>query len=261
MKATRAFGVCLLIYAMLSAGCISGIGEEGSPCPCGPGWKCCNVDDVCVREGDMCLTEEQNLLLALEGTWVGTADDANTASGSKRIEIRISLPPGGASSFNDISGTIRFGMDVGPPVVDPDDPGLDVYNEDSLLDGFVFDILKPAFVNGRMLLEYKPVSQWVDFCNAQSVLYLAGPDAYCCAPPWPGQCIDHICTFENPEGGELQMKESKKEVCFSLCVCDEFSCILREKFYSNRHMDLTIDVDDGLMLGTGDDGTVQAVRQ
>lgn len=264
MTATRSSRIpslairALVLSALLVAGCISNIDEQDSLCPCGPGWKCCK--DICIREGEMCL-EDQSFLLALEGTWIGTADDAPTVSGSNRIEIEISLSPGGEPSLEGLSGTLRFGEDVGPPVVDPDDPGLDVYRSDSLLDGFVFDILNPDIVDNRLLIEFKPVSQWVGFCEAQTVLYPILADVYRCIPPWPNQCIDYMCTYENPNGGEVYIKESKKELCRLVCACEETSCTLDESGYPNQHLDLTVDIDHGLMLGSGDLGTVEAVRQ
>jgi hypothetical protein len=251
------------LTAIFVAGCISRIDEEGSPCPCGPGWSCCEVDSVgvCIREGEMCLNEDQKFLLSLEGTWVGTADEAPTASGSRRIEIEISLSHGGEPSLEGLNGTLKFGEDVESPVVDPDDPGLDVYNEDTLLDGFVFDIINPDIVDSRLLIEFKPASQWIGFCEAQTVLYFTEPNVYTCVPSWPNQCVDHICTFENPEGGEVQVKESKVDLCFIVCRCDETSCTLDESGHANQRLDLTVDIDNGIMLGTGDVGTIEAVRQ
>jgi len=252
----------ICVWILLVSGCVSNLSEDGGPCPCGPGWECCNVDYTCIREGEMCLTEIQNFLLSLQGTWIGTADEAPTASGSKRMEMEIFLQPGGEPSLGGLSGALRFGEDVEPPVVDPDDPGLDIYYENSLLDGYIFDILNPAIVNNRLLIEFKHVSQWVGFCEAQTVLYLTGQDAYSCAPPWPNDCdMDHNCIFENPEGGEVQMKESKINICFLLCICDEYSCTLRENEYSNQRLDLTVDIDNGIMHGIGSVGRIDAVRQ
>ena len=102
MSAIRTLS-CVLIF--LLAGCVSNLSEDGGPCPCGPGWKCCEVDGVCIREGEMCLTKDQKLLVALEGTWIGTASEASTMSGSKRIVMEMTLPETGEPAQRSEGGT------------------------------------------------------------------------------------------------------------------------------------------------------------
>ena len=93
------------------------------------------------------------------------------------------------------------------------------------------------------------------------MIYPSGPEVYSCIPTWPGPCTSFVCTLENPEGGEIQVKISKMDLCTHVCRCDEFSCTIHENEHVNQRMDLTVDIDNGLMLGTGDLGRIEAVRQ
>jgi hypothetical protein len=44
----------LVMLAASSTGCVAHVGLDDAPCPCGPGYTCCNTLALCVREGAIC---------------------------------------------------------------------------------------------------------------------------------------------------------------------------------------------------------------
>jgi len=229
------------------------------PMACGSG-----VDD-----GDS-LTSEQALLQALDGTWIGTADEASTMSGSKRVVFEMSLPDDGKPSLDGLSGKMWFGDEIDTSEVDPDFPRMsDGAHEHYLRDGFRFTLMNMAIVKNRLLAEFISEEQWIEFCEAQTMIFEIppGPDAYSCLPSWGGDCGnvgpngEDGCIFTLPEGGEIFICWGKEQLCISTCVCDEISCTADISRFNGEEMDITVDIENGVMIGTGGIGRIEAMKQ
>jgi hypothetical protein len=60
-----AFGCCMLALA-----CADDVPLLGRPCPCAPGWICCNGRNICVPDGEFCPTAEQGTPCPCESGFV-----------------------------------------------------------------------------------------------------------------------------------------------------------------------------------------------
>jgi len=268
MKARHALSFILLF---LASGCVSNISEEGGPCPCGPGWTCCEEDGVCIREGEMCLTGFQKLLLALEGTWIGTADEAGTMSGSKRIVMEMTLPATGEPTLEGLTGGIMFGEGPDTRPADPDYPRIDEFhNKEDIRDGFMFTFLNMAFLNGRLLADFHIYEQWKEFCEAQTDIYHMAADLYTCNPygeGWwdvggEGPDGEEGIIYHGPNGEEIFVTYEKEELCSFVCVCDSSGCTVDiSQGPASGNFDLSVDIEKGIILGTSNEGRIEAVKQ
>jgi hypothetical protein len=223
-----------------------------------------------VDEGDN-LTDEQKLLVALNGIWVGTADGASTMSGSKRVVFEMALPDDSTPTLEGLSGKIWFGDAIDTSEVDPDFPRIaDGAHDGFLRDGFRFSLVNMAIVKDRLLTEFMKEEQWIEFCEAQTMIFEIppGPDAYSCLPSWGGDCGsvgpngEDGCIITLPEGGEIFISDGKHEICRDVCLCDATSCTVDMNRISNgEKLDITVDIDNGVLLGTGGLDRIEAVKQ
>jgi hypothetical protein len=223
-----------------------------------------------VDEGDN-LTAEQKFLLALEGTWVGTADGASTMSGSKRVVFEMALPDDSTPTLEGLSGKIWFGDEIDTSEVDPDFPRIaDGAHGGYLRDGFRFDLVNMAIVKDRLLTEFMKEEQWIEFCEAQTMIFEIppGPDAYSCLPSFGGDCGnvgpngEEGCIHIPPEGEEIFISWDKHELCRDVCSCDVTSCMVdMSRITNGEKLDITVDIENGVMLGTGGLDRIEAVKQ
>ena len=271
MSAVRSLS---FVFILLISGCVSNLSEDGGPCPCGPGWKCCGpneVDGFCIRQGDMCLTDDQKLLLALKGTWIGTAAEARTMRGTKRIVMEMYLPATGEPTLEGLTGGIWFGDEIDTRPVDPEFPRIDEgrsYWE--IRDGFKFTLLNMDLLYVRLLAEFDIYEQWKEFCEAQTEVYSTGGDAYTCTPSGAGWWSEEGegpngeqgTLHHGPNGEEVFLSLGKKELCDSVCVCDSFGCTEEiGQATPEGQLDLAVDVDSGVIIGTGSEGSIEAIKQ
>ena len=257
-----------LICILLFAACIQELSLEGRPCPCAAGWKCCS-DNICIPVHTECnndFTEEQKFLLALEGNWVGSAEDVRTKSGSTDMRMVITLPQDGEPSLDGLVGTIVFGQDVEAGTCDPDDPPGDT-DFDSIRDGYWFELMDIAIVNDRLLAAVKTGEQWTECCQAIDDIFECIVDGiytiYSCDPcpgwdPEPGD--EGYYLYTGPNGEEFLMSGKRQGMCMAemICRCDQFSCDISGggKIYD---LDITVDIDNGVMAGTGL-GRIEAIK-
>lgn len=217
------------------------------------------------------LTSEQKLLLALKGTWVGTADGAATMSGSKRVVFEMSLPDDDTPTLEGLTGKIWFGDEIDTSEVDPDFPRIkDGYHEHWLRDGFRFSLVNMAIVKNRLLAEFMTEEQWIEFCEAQTVTFEIPPGSgsYSCLPSSGGDCGavgpngEEGCIFTLPEGGEMFISLGKEQLCISTCSCDAATCTVdMSNIRNGEKLDITVDIENGVMLGTGGLDRIEAVKQ
>ncbi len=254
-------------------GCVETIDEYGSPCPCGPGWKCCTYQNVCVKKGATCLTEDQSLLVALDGTWIGTASEAHTQtmSGTNRIVMEMTLPANGEPALDGLSGSIWFGEELDTTPADPDFPRItDGYNYLNIRDGFKFTLLNMAILEGRLLAEFEIEEQWKEFCEAQTKTYNVGDDLYLCLSTgndwWSeegeGPNGEPGMIFHGPDGEEEFVSIGKCQLCKSVCECDITGCTVN--IYQGTHggkLDLTVNIDSGEIIGDSSVGHIEATKQ
>jgi len=208
-------------------------------------------------------TDEERFLLAIEGTWIGTAEFARTISGSTSVVIRLTLPNNDEPALEGLNGTIQFGEENNTSPVDPNNPGIGGEDYDVFRDGYIFDLLDMAIVANRLLARFFPVTQWLDFCEAQTDLFQWDSGMYSCAPDWPCDCygIEEPCRFTGPSGEEIYMNQGKIALCRHVCRCESTGCTVN----INEHgvgveLDFAVDTENGVMLGTGL-GRIEAIRQ
>jgi hypothetical protein len=214
------------------------------------------------------LTDAQKFLLALKGTWVGTADSAETASGTDRIVFEMILPSDGKPSLEGLTGYVWFGEELDTSPVNPDDPGVawgDVYFV--LREGYRFELQDMAIVSDRLFAKFSVHSQWAEFCEAQTEVYErhAGSQGivYHCVPDWGTSSDenDENCIMWGPNGEEWPYKCSTIELCQDVCDCDSQSCTIDESDGPSHELDINVDIENGVMLGTGSLGRIEAVKQ
>lgn len=215
---------------------------------------------------DMNLTEQQKFLAELEGTWVGTAEHAWTVSGSRAIEFQMDLPEDGLPALEGLTGTVRFGGSYTPVEIDPDDPQIELSNDyRQLRDGYPFEMVDISLVGNRLLASFQFHRQWKEFCEAQTEIYEGEEGVYySCGPQPPNwECPlysgDPYKTCEGPNGEEVTMLTVKIDVCNWACECDASSCTSNHG--GGTEMDITVDTRNGAMLGVGDLGRIEAVKQ
>ncbi len=215
------------------------------------------------------LIVEQEFLVALRGKWIGPAESVHTVSGSDRMIMNLDLPDDGLPRIEGLSGAIKFGIDVEPVKVNPDDPGLTYEDHHGIiLDGFVFDLEDMAIVSNRLMSRFRFMEQWLPFCEAQTEIYDWGNDHYNCMPGgsgWWGEggglVPEGYTLFHGPEGQEILMLNSKVDFCISTCVCDSTSCTIPENYLSRQtEIDVAVDIERGFMLGTMGSTRITAVK-
>jgi hypothetical protein len=257
------------LAAAMGAGCVSNIDEEGSPCPCGPGWKCC--DDVCIKKEAMCLNDAQKLLVALEGTWIGTVSEAHTMSGTNRVVLEMTLPADGEPALDGLTGDIRFGEELDKTPADPEFPRIeDGYTYLDIRDGFRFTLLNMAILEGRLLAEFETAEQWKEFCEAQTKTYSVEDELYLCLPgetSWwkeegEGPNGEQGMIFHGPNGEEEFLSIGKCQLCENVCECDSSGCSVDIDNATHKgKLDLTVNPETGLMIGDGSEGHIEATKQ
>jgi len=215
------------------------------------------------------MTEQERFLKLLEGTWVGTAEDVLTVEGSNRINMNLALPADGKPALAGLTGTIWFGERSSPPEVNPDDPGVGDYAYFQLwIDGFSFELVDMAIVDNRLMAGFNRMNQWGPFCEAQTEIYTweNSPGYYSCLPDGGASCGplgpngEECCVFEGLDGEDIFITPGKMELCMQTCRCEVDGCALaEEESRAVVELDLTVDVENGLMLGDGL-GRIEAVR-
>jgi len=219
----------------------------------------------------MCLNAEQKLLVALEGTWIGTASDAHTMSGTNRIVMEMALPPTDEPTLEGLTGTIWFGEKLDTSSVDPEYPRIDEgYSNVDIRDGFVFTLRDMDLLEGRLLGEFDIFEQWREFCEAQTVTYNISGNLYSCIPnvafwwsePGEGPNGEPGVIYHGPDGEEVFISNGKEELCAIVCACDLSGCT--QGIGDNTpygQLDLTVDIGSGVMIGTGSEGSIEATKQ
>jgi len=224
-----------------------------------------------MRVGDMCLTNFQKLLLALKGTWIGTASSPHTMSDTKRIVFEMTLPVNNEPTLEGLTGGIWFGDELDTTPADPDHPKIDEFRNYSFLrDGFVFTLLNMAILDGRLLADFHAMEQWKEFCEVQTEIYHVASYLYTCIPygeGWSnvggeGPDGEDGIIYSGPNGEEIFVSYDKQELCSSVCTCISSGCTvdISEGPYSGN-FDLSVDVDNGIMIGTSSEGRIEAFKQ
>ena len=215
-----------------------------------------------IDEGDD-LTDEQKMMVALEGTWIGTADSFTTISGTDRIVIEMSLPSDGKPRLEGLSGTIWVGDELDTSEVDPDDPGLEhAYIDNRLREGCRFELMNIAIVSARILMEFQSDTQWTEFCEAQTEIYHWSESNYSCTPYWWETHCDGsgICVIKPPGEEDISVTRGKIDLCERICDCDATSCTVEQLEKGDYELDITVDIENGVMLGEGL-GRIEAIKQ
>lgn len=225
-----------------------------------------------VDEGGI-FTEEQKLLIALEGTWVGMTDEAVTFSSDQSVVLNMTLPGDGKPRLEGLAGTIRLGGEIDNTQVDPDIPNYPLSNWYAIRDGFIFDLQEMAIVSNRLIAEFEAMMQWSDFCEAQAIVYDNGGGFYRCIPggqDWSGDCGPtkgpdggEGCIYTGPNSEEVIVGQTKIDLCMFVCSCDADGCTVDAETVEHGHneLDIAVDIDDGVMLGTGSLGRLEATKQ
>ncbi len=221
----------------------------------------------CGSGSDSGLTEEQKFLLALRGTWIGTADEVHVLSASNRVVMDMTLPEDGGPALEGLTGDIWFGEEIGASECDPDDPELEHQRYDFFRDGYVFELTDMAIVKNRLMAKFVYLIQWKECCEAITQIYSHDNGFYHCMPTWGGDCGsvgpngEEGCMLQGPDGETVFMSSSRMDLCMNLCSCDATSCTIEQSMTERGvELDLTVDIENGVMLGTGL-GRIEAVKQ
>lgn len=213
------------------------------------------------------LTEEQKFLVALDGTWVGTVEDANVMSGSKRVVMEMTLPDDGEPRLEGLTGSIWFGEAIDKTPCDPKNPPIEDERTDFIRDGHVFELLDMAIVKDRLMARFHQVLQWSDCCEAIDTIYEHNPSSYHCMPTWGGDCGaigpegQEGCLLEGPNGESVFMSSGEMALCMNTCECGQNGCYVHyNPLHRGVELDITVDIQNGVMLGEGL-GRIEAMKQ
>ena len=99
---------------------------------------------------------------------------------------------------------------------------------------------------------------------------MVGFDVYICRPAGTGWWSEsgtgpngeEGILYHGPNGEEVFMSWDKVHLCEDVCSCNYSGCTvdINQGPY-NGNLDLSIDVDSGILIGTGSEGRVEAVKQ
>ena len=105
----------------------------------------------------------------------------------------------------------------------------------------------------------------IKFCEAQIEIYDNGDGVYHCMPGGIGWSVesggDGVSLLKGPEGQEVLMLETKVSLCQDICTCNATSCYVDLDAHPGIELDIAVDIEHGLMLGTGGVGRIEALKQ
>ena len=170
-------------------------------------------------------------------TWQGYIENFQFRSGSDTAELTMEPHPGGA-----LTGHIRFGTDVLPPVTNPDvfypesgadaaaapgfqpTDGWDVYLP---YEGFDFTVLQPELTADRLRFAIDPREIWQSWCELQSPHpYPSAPSGFRCVyGASTANYTDGTCSQEDPiTHMDVAMDCGRIYLCGSVCECTADAC-------------------------------------